>query len=234
MLVVGPSSVFLRYIEQVLPSLGERSVQQRTALDLCVPKVDITGVDDAEARRWKGSEEMLARLEAASVTHVKVPDDDLRVPLGSTAKAVLTDGEGRYGGIVVTAAAYHPDIAGDAPIASLATLTDDTLHPATGVEAMIAAFDAASADELAVVDDGEDFSDRFLHVGEVDQHAGFVQALALDGDADLEVVAVLVFAGTFVVAQVVRGGEGLLYGDFVHYFSLSNHLATSSRFIVKL
>ena len=43
---------------------------------------------------------------------------------------------------------------GDAPIASLATLTDDTLHPATGVEAMIAAFDAASADELAVVDDG--------------------------------------------------------------------------------
>ncbi|HZG33325.1 MAG TPA: chloride channel protein, partial [Sphingopyxis sp.] len=83
-----------------------------------------------------------------------VADFRLRVPLGSTAKAVLTDGEGRYGGIVVTAAAYHPDIAGDAPIASLATLTDDTLHPATGVEAMIAAFDAASADELAVVDDG--------------------------------------------------------------------------------
>ncbi|WP_234180245.1 chloride channel protein [Sphingopyxis sp. NFH-91] len=83
-----------------------------------------------------------------------VADFRLRVPLGSTAKAVLTDGEGRYGGIVVTAAAYHPDIAGDAPIASLATLTDDTLHPAIGVEAMIAAFDAASADELAVVDDG--------------------------------------------------------------------------------
>ncbi|MEI8240736.1 MAG: AAA family ATPase, partial [Actinomycetota bacterium] len=81
-LVVGPNRVFLDYIGNVLPSLGERSVQQRTALDLCVPKVDITGVDDDDIRRWKGSEEMLAKLEAASVAHVKVLDDDLRVPVG--------------------------------------------------------------------------------------------------------------------------------------------------------
>ena len=90
-LVVGPNRVFLDYIGNVLPSLGERSVQQRTALDLCVPKVDITGVDDAEARRWKGSEEMLARLETVSVEHVKVPDDDLRVPLGSRTLVVTRD-----------------------------------------------------------------------------------------------------------------------------------------------
>ena len=90
-LVVGPNRVFLDYIGNVLPSLGERSVQQRTALDLCVPKVDITGADDAEARRWKGSEEMLARLEAVSVEHVKVPDDDLRVPLGSRTLVVTRD-----------------------------------------------------------------------------------------------------------------------------------------------
>lgn len=90
-LVVGPNRVFLDYIGNVLPSLGERSVQQRTALDLCVPKVDITGVDDAEARRWKGSEEMLARLEEASVQHVKVPDDDLRVPLGARTLVVTRD-----------------------------------------------------------------------------------------------------------------------------------------------
>ena len=54
-LVVGPNTVFLDYIANVLPSLGERSVQQRTALDLCVPKVEITGVDDDETRRWKGA-----------------------------------------------------------------------------------------------------------------------------------------------------------------------------------
>ncbi len=90
-LVVGPNRVFLDYIGNVLPSLGERSVQQRTALDLCVPKVEITGVDDTDTRRSKGSEEMLARLEAASVQHVKVPDDDLRIPLGSRTITVTRD-----------------------------------------------------------------------------------------------------------------------------------------------
>jgi len=82
-LVVGPNRVFLDYIGNVLPSLGERSVQQRTALDLCVPKVDITGVDDTDTRRWKGSEQMLADLIAASTAHVKVLDDDLKVPVGA-------------------------------------------------------------------------------------------------------------------------------------------------------
>ena len=53
-LVVGPNRVFLDYIGNVLPSLGERSVQQRTALDLCVPKVDITGVDTADAAPPQG------------------------------------------------------------------------------------------------------------------------------------------------------------------------------------
>jgi DNA helicase IV len=82
-LVVGPNRVFLDYIGNVLPSLGERSVQQRTALDLCVPKVDISGVDDNETRRWKGSEEMLARLVEASTAHVRVLDHDLKVPVGA-------------------------------------------------------------------------------------------------------------------------------------------------------
>ncbi len=90
-LVVGPNKVFLDYIGNVLPSLGERSVQQRTALDLCVPKVDITGVDSADQRREKGSEEMLARLEAATVEHVQVPDDDLRVPLGARTLTITRD-----------------------------------------------------------------------------------------------------------------------------------------------
>ena len=90
-LVVGPNKVFLDYIGNVLPSLGERSVQQRTALDLCVPKVDITGVDAADQRRHKGSEEMLAALEAACVQHVKVPDDDLRIPIGARTLTITRD-----------------------------------------------------------------------------------------------------------------------------------------------
>jgi DNA helicase IV len=87
-LVVGPNRVFLDYIGNVLPSLGERSVQQRTALDLCVPKVEITGTDTTEERRRKGSEQMLAELEAATVRHVQVPADDLRIPLGARTLVV--------------------------------------------------------------------------------------------------------------------------------------------------
>ncbi|MEZ5274182.1 MAG: ATP-binding domain-containing protein [Ilumatobacteraceae bacterium] len=90
-LVVGPNTVFLDYIGNVLPSLGERSVQQRTALDLCVPKVEITGVDGDDLRRAKGSPEMLAALEAAATRHVTVPMEDLRVPVGARTITVTPD-----------------------------------------------------------------------------------------------------------------------------------------------
>jgi len=90
-LVVGPNKVFLDYIGNVLPSLGERSVQQRTALDLCVPKVEITGEDDRETRRHKGSPEMLAALEAISTQHIKLPDEDLRIPLGARTLVITRD-----------------------------------------------------------------------------------------------------------------------------------------------
>ena len=90
-LVVGPNKVFLDYIGNVLPSLGERSVQQRTALDLCVPKVDITGTDSRDERRRKGNEEMLAALEDAVVQHITVPAEDLRVPLGARTLVITRD-----------------------------------------------------------------------------------------------------------------------------------------------
>jgi DNA helicase IV len=82
-LVVGPNEVFLDYIGKVLPSLGERSVQQRTALDLCVPRVDITGVDDVDVRRAKGAPELLEELERASTRHVTPPTDAVREPFGA-------------------------------------------------------------------------------------------------------------------------------------------------------
>ena len=87
-LVVGPNTVFLDYIANVLPSLGERLVQQRTALEICVPKVEITAIDDDTTRRWKGAPEMLDRLAAASVAHVVPPSDDLRFPVGARTVAI--------------------------------------------------------------------------------------------------------------------------------------------------
>src|SRR5690606_2003799 len=52
-LVVGPSSAFLRYIDQVLPSLGEAGVVSTTIGDL-LPGVRATAVDEGQVARLKG------------------------------------------------------------------------------------------------------------------------------------------------------------------------------------
>src|SRR5262245_24114011 len=82
-LVVGPNRAFLDYIANVLPSLGERSVRQCTALDLCIPKVEITGVDDPETARWKGSPERLVELERLALAAIQPPSEEVRVPIGA-------------------------------------------------------------------------------------------------------------------------------------------------------
>ncbi|MFE7509089.1 HelD family protein [Promicromonospora sp. NPDC057488] len=52
-LVVGPSSAFLRYIDQVLPSLGETGVVSTTIGSL-LPGIRATGVDEGQVARLKG------------------------------------------------------------------------------------------------------------------------------------------------------------------------------------
>ena len=82
-LVVGPNQAFLDYISNVLPSLGEKAVRQSTALDLCIPKVEVTGTDDAETARWKGSAERLGEIEERALAAIQPPDDDVVVPIGA-------------------------------------------------------------------------------------------------------------------------------------------------------
>jgi DNA helicase IV len=81
-LVIGPNRAFLDYIANVLPSLGERSVRQCTVADLCVPKVAISGTDDAEVAARKGSAQLLDELAAAALAVVTTPGDDVVVPIG--------------------------------------------------------------------------------------------------------------------------------------------------------
>ncbi len=87
-LVVGPNRVFLDYIGNVLPSLGERSVRQATVLDLCVPKVEITGLDDDAVAAAKGDATMLDELAADCLLAVVPPADDIRVPFGARTLVV--------------------------------------------------------------------------------------------------------------------------------------------------
>ena len=82
-LVVGPNRAFLDYIANVLPSLGERSVRQCTAIDLCIPRVEIEAADDPETARWKGSPERLAELEELALGAIRPPTEDVVVPIGA-------------------------------------------------------------------------------------------------------------------------------------------------------
>ncbi|MEA2972645.1 MAG: hypothetical protein QOG82_1103 [Actinomycetota bacterium] len=64
-LLIGPSRIFLRYIEQVLPALGEHTVNLATPADL-VP-TPVRGVDAPEAARLKGEARMATFVAQAVV-----------------------------------------------------------------------------------------------------------------------------------------------------------------------
>ncbi|WP_312491216.1 chloride channel protein, partial [Sphingomonas sp.] len=75
-----------------------------------------------------------------------------RFPLGSTSRVVLVDADERYVGIVTPVAAHDAMVEGDAAIGTLADGQDQALRPDMDIQMVMAAFDAARRDELAVVD----------------------------------------------------------------------------------
>ncbi|WP_432118631.1 HelD family protein [Streptomyces sp. bgisy032] len=81
-LVIGPNRSFLHYIEQVLPALGELTVQQATVEDL-VAHVEIRGTDDTAAAVVKGDARMARVLRRALYSHVTMPTEPVVVVRGS-------------------------------------------------------------------------------------------------------------------------------------------------------
>ncbi len=81
-LVVGPNPLFLRYIEQVLPSLGETGVSLSTVAGL-VPEVRVRGVDDPAVARLKGDVRMVKVLAKAVRTRQRPLRDDAEIPFGA-------------------------------------------------------------------------------------------------------------------------------------------------------
>ncbi|MEU5693281.1 UvrD-helicase domain-containing protein [Actinosynnema sp. NPDC020468] len=77
-LVVGPSRVFLDYVGQVLPGLGEHSVVTTTIADLG-PDVGIGRVDPPGIAELKGRAVMAERLAEAVRSAVRTPDHPLDV-----------------------------------------------------------------------------------------------------------------------------------------------------------
>lgn len=64
MLVLGPNRLFLTYIEQVLPSLGEAGVEVSMLADL-LPGTRVKGLDDSRVSRIKGDLRMISVLRRA-------------------------------------------------------------------------------------------------------------------------------------------------------------------------
>ena len=83
-LVIGPNRVFLRYIERVLPSLGEAGVEQVVLADL-VRGVQFlrpgdVGDDAPAAARLKGDRRMSALIDQAVRDRQRPLRDDLEMP----------------------------------------------------------------------------------------------------------------------------------------------------------
>lgn len=90
-LVVGPNRVFLAYVANVLPSLGERSVDQRTLAELVSPKVDVTATDPDPVARLKGDARMAAVVAGAVLARIVAPTETVRVPLGARTVVLEPD-----------------------------------------------------------------------------------------------------------------------------------------------
>ena len=86
-LLVGPSPVFLRYISQVLPSLGETGVVTATTAEL-FPGVTVTGEDHDDTAALKGSQRMVGVLATAVRERVRIPNHERKMRVESVTIAL--------------------------------------------------------------------------------------------------------------------------------------------------
>ena len=94
-LVVGPNRAFLRYIEQVLPTLGEVDVEQTTVADLTA-RVPVRALDAPEVAVLKGDPRMAEVLRRALWGEISKPVDSLQVPLAGRRYRVPVERLKRY------------------------------------------------------------------------------------------------------------------------------------------
>ncbi len=81
-LVVGPNPVFLRYIADVLPSLGETAVTQTTVPGLLAARFRVRATDTDDVIRLKGSPVMAEVVRAAVWARIRPLADGLELRSG--------------------------------------------------------------------------------------------------------------------------------------------------------
>lgn len=87
-LVVGPNQLFLRYVADVLPSLGETAVRQTTVEGLrpAAVRLDEGAAEPDAVGRIKGDARMAEVLDRMVVDSIRVPDEEVAI---STAWGVV-------------------------------------------------------------------------------------------------------------------------------------------------
>ncbi|HEU5081807.1 MAG TPA: AAA family ATPase, partial [Acidimicrobiales bacterium] len=80
-LVVGPNPLFLRYVADVLPSLGETAVRQTTVEGLrpASVRLDETVAEPDEVGRLKGDRRMAEVIDRLVIDHIRVPDEPVAI-----------------------------------------------------------------------------------------------------------------------------------------------------------
>lgn len=81
-LVIGPNRLFLSYIEQVLPSLGEAGVEISVLADLLSPRVHADGFDEEPTALVKGDQRMSEVLAQAVRDRQRSLREDFRFGFG--------------------------------------------------------------------------------------------------------------------------------------------------------
>lgn len=81
-LVVGPNPLFLRYIAEVLPSLGETAVVQATLDGLVASRYRVRAIDNNDVSRLKASPMMAALVQTAVRSRFRPLADGLEIRAG--------------------------------------------------------------------------------------------------------------------------------------------------------
>ena len=94
---------------------------------------------------------MMRKVERATPGRISVAEFRRLFTLGSTSRVVVVDDQDRYAGVVQTVSAFAEGVTSTDTIGTLAIHRDSALSPEADIRAVMAAFDRAGADELAVV-----------------------------------------------------------------------------------
>ncbi|WP_372698730.1 AAA family ATPase [Arthrobacter sp. JSM 101049] len=93
MLVVGPNPAFTKYIQQVLPALGDQRVRQTSIHELLAGELRVRATEPANVARVKGLADMADVIARGLDDRIKVPTSPLRINRRNSAATVTIQRE---------------------------------------------------------------------------------------------------------------------------------------------